>query len=263
MDNHSTTRVDPRVVESMLPYFSEDYGNAASITHSYGAEAAQAVEAARAQIAQLLGTGPKTIAFTSGATESNNLAIKGLLWASKQGSHLIVTAAEHKAVLDPAAALEPDGYSLTILPVDRFGAVNPEQVAGAIRPNTVLVSVMFANNEVGTVNPVEEIGRICRERGVCFHTDATQAAGKIPINLSELPVDLAERLRAQDVRTEGNWSTLRPPYLSTDQNMSAARRRRPRAGAAKRNATRSPDRRLWRCVCVMPADSGQRKPTAN
>jgi cysteine desulfurase len=190
MDNHSTTRVDPRVLEAMLPYFAELFGNAASVTHAYGAEAGQAVEAARAQIAELLGADPKTIVLTSGATEANNLAIKGLLWASKPGSHLIVNAAEHKAVLDPAITLERQGYAVTVLPVDKYGRVNPEQVAEAIRPNTALVSVMFANNEVGTINPVEDIGRICRERGVCFHTDATQALGKIPISLRDLPADL-------------------------------------------------------------------------
>lgn len=190
MDNHSTTRTDPRVLEFMLPYFAETYGNAASVSHAYGAEAGQAVEAARAQIAALLGTAPKTIVLTSGATEANNLAIKGLLWASKPESHLIVNAGEHKAVLDPAATLEGQGYAVTVLPVDQYGKVNPEQVAEAIRPNTVLVSVMLANNEVGTINSVEEIGRICRERGVCFHTDATQAFGKIPISLHHLPADM-------------------------------------------------------------------------
>lgn len=190
MDNNSTTRVDPRVLDAMLPYFCEEYGNAASITHLFGSKAGEAVESARAQIAKLLHVDSKGIVFTSGATESNNTALKGIMWASKPGSHLIVNAAEHKAVLDPAKALEREGYEVTVLPVDQYGMVDPQQVADAIRSNTVLVSVMYANNEVGSINPVSEIGEICHGRNVLFHTDATQAIGKVPADLSKRAVDL-------------------------------------------------------------------------
>ena len=191
MDNNSTTRVDPRVLETMLPYFSKETGNAASITHVFGSKAGEAVETARSHIASLLHVDSKSIIFTSGATESNNTALKGVMWASAQGSHLIVNAAEHKAILDPGRALQREGYEVTVLPVDHYGMVDPQQVADAIRPNTVLVSVMLANNEVGTINPISEIGEICRGRNVLFHTDASQAIGKSPVDLSKLPVDLA------------------------------------------------------------------------
>lgn len=190
MDNHSTTRVDPRVLEAMLPFFSEIYGNAASINHVFGEDAARTVETARREVAAMLGTSAREIIFTSGATEANNIALKGVLQAAGAGNHLITTAAEHRAVLDPAKKLKREGFGLTILPVDRHAVVDPQQVAEAIRPETVLVSVIFANNEVGSINPVAEIGKICRERGVLFHTDAVQAAGKLPIDLSALPVDL-------------------------------------------------------------------------
>jgi cysteine desulfurase len=190
LDNHATTRVDPRVVESMLPYWSETYGNAASVSHVFGEEAASAVESARAQIAALLNATPRDIVFTSGATEANNLAIKGVIQAAGSGVHLIVNAAEHRAVLDPARKLKRLGCKLTVLPVDKYGMVDPQAVAAAIQPNTALVSVMFANNEVGTINPVAKIGEICRERGVPFHCDAVQAVGRISLDLAKLPIDL-------------------------------------------------------------------------
>ena len=190
MDNNSTTRVDPRVVEAMLPYFTDEYGNAASITHSYGARAESAVETAREQVGQLIGCDAKSIIFTSGATESNNLALLGVMRAAAAGSHLIINAAEHKAVIDPAKRLEREGFEVTVLPVDQYGMVAPQSIAASLRPNTVLISVMFANNEVGSVNPIMEIGAICREAEVLCHVDATQAVGKIPIDLGSLPVDL-------------------------------------------------------------------------
>lgn len=190
LDDHATTRVDPRVLEAMLPFFTEKYGNAASISHAFGWEAADAVEQARTQVGRLLNAPPECLIFTSGATEANNLAIKGVLRAAGPGSHLITNAAEHRSVLDPAAKLARNGFDVTVLPVDRFGTVDPEQVAQAIGPKTVLVSVMAANNEVGTINPVTKIGQICRERGVLFHCDAVQAVGKIPLDLSQWPVDL-------------------------------------------------------------------------
>jgi len=190
LDNHSTTRVDPRVLDAMLPFFCEDYGNAASVNHVFGWRAADAVEQARAQVAGLLNVDPKCIVFTSGATESNNIALKGVMRAAGPGSHLIVNAAEHKAILDPAKALQREGFEVTVLPVDRHGMVDPQQVADAIWPNTALVSVMWANNEVGTINPLADIAQVCRERGVFLHSDAAQAAGKIATDLTESPVDL-------------------------------------------------------------------------
>jgi cysteine desulfurase len=191
MDNHSTTCVDPRVVDVMLPYFTENYGNAASIDHDFGREAAEAVDNARTQIAELLRVDPRDLIFTSGATEANNLAIKGVMQAAGTGSHLVTTAAEHRAVLDPARKLGRNGFEVTIVDVDRFGMVDPQRIADAIQPNTTLVSVMLANNEVGTINPIEAIGNFCRERNVLLHTDAVQAVGKISLDLSQFPVDLA------------------------------------------------------------------------
>ncbi len=190
LDNHATTRVDPRVVDAMLPYFTEIYGNAASINHKFGWDASDAVEAARAKIAALLNTDPRNLVFTSGATESNNLALKGVMRAAPAGSHLITAAAEHKAILDPAKRLSRGGCEVTILPVDQYGMVDPQQVADALQSNTVLVSIMSANNEVGTLNPIADIAALCRERGVHFHTDAAQSAGKVPLDLSATPIDL-------------------------------------------------------------------------
>lgn len=190
MDNHATTRTDPRVVEAMLPYFSECYGNASSV-HSFGQRAAQAVDDARAQIAGLIGAESRELVFTSGATESNNLAIKGAVaMYRRQGNHIVTTQIEHRAVLDPCRRLERDGIRVTYLPVDRFGRVTPEQVADAITPETILVSVMLANNEVGTVQPLAGIGNVCRDRFVLLHTDATQAVGKLPVDVAALNVDL-------------------------------------------------------------------------
>jgi len=190
MDNHATTRTDPRVVEAMLPYFSEHFGNANSI-HSFGQRAAEAVDEARMQVASLIGAEPKEIVFTSGATESNNLAIKGVpAMHRRQGNHIVTTQIEHRAVLDPCRRLERDGFRVTYVPVDRFGQVSPQDVADAITPETILVSVMLANNEVGTLQPVAEIGKICHERQILLHTDATQAVGKSPVNVQTLNADL-------------------------------------------------------------------------
>jgi cysteine desulfurase len=191
LDNNSTTRCDPRVVEAMLPYFTERYGNAASRHHAFGWQAKDAVDAAREQVAALIGAGPREIVFTSGATESDNLAIKGVagLYRSR-GDHIVTVATEHKAVLDPCRRLEREGFRLTVLPVDRFGRVAVEQVAEALSEKTILVSVMAANNEVGTLQPIRAIGRLCKERGVLFHTDAVQAAGKVPLDVEEVGADL-------------------------------------------------------------------------
>ena len=191
MDNNSTTRVDPRVVEAMLPYFTEKYGNAASRSHSYGWEAEAAVEEARDQIGNLIGASAKEIIFTSGATESNNLAIKGVAaMYKKKGNHIITQATEHKAVLDTCKRLERDGCQVTYLPVDKFGMVHAEQVKAALTDKTILVSIMAANNEIGTVQPIGAIGKLCKEKGILFHTDAVQAVGKLPIDVDAMGIDL-------------------------------------------------------------------------
>jgi len=191
MDNNSTTRTDPRVVEAMLPYFTEHYGNSASRNHPFGWEAEAAVDAARGQIAALIGATAKEIIFTSGATESNNLALKGVAaMYKKKGNHIITVATEHKCVLDTSKRLEREGFQVTYLPVDEFGLITAEQVKAAFTDKTILVSVMMASNEIGTVQPIKEIGKVCKERGVLFHTDAVQAAGKIPIDVLDMGVDL-------------------------------------------------------------------------
>jgi cysteine desulfurase len=190
LDHHSTTPVDARVSEVMLPWLTERFGNAASIGHVYGDEAHEAVEAAREQVAALVNCTAREVIFTSGATEADNLALKGLMWSSPAGSRLVINAGEHNAVLDPADRLSCQGYDVTTIGIDETGQVNVDELSDAIRDDTRLVSAMFANNEVGTINPVAEIGRLCRERGVRFHCDAVQAAGLLPVDLQQLPIDL-------------------------------------------------------------------------
>lgn len=191
LDNNATTQVDPRVLEAMLPYFTERYGNAASRNHSFGWQAEEAVDQAREQVAGLIGANAREIVFTSGATESNNLALKGVAAMYRdRGNHLVTAVTEHKAVLDPLRRLEREGFAVTFLPVDQHGRVSPEQVAEALTDRTVLVSIMTANNEIGTLQPVRAIGRLCKESGVLFHTDATQAVGKVPVDVEEMGADL-------------------------------------------------------------------------
>jgi len=191
LDNNATTRTDPRVVEAMLPCFTERYGNSASLTHTFGQEADEAVEQARQQVADLIGAHPREIIFTSGATESNNLALKGVAAMYRpKGDHIITAATEHKAVLDPLRRLGREGFQITILPVDAYGRVTVEQVAQALTPRTILVSIMAANNEIGTLQPIRVLGRLCKERGVLFHTDAAQAAGKLPLDVEDMGIDL-------------------------------------------------------------------------
>jgi cysteine desulfurase len=191
LDNHATTRVDPRVVEAMLPFLTDDYGNPASRTHAYGWRAEEAVTKARTRVARLVNADPKEIVFTSGATESNNIAIRGLLRsAAGRGDHLVTAATEHPAVLDVVRDVEEQGIRATVLPVDRHGCVDPETVRAAITPRTVLVTLMAANNEVGTLLSIAAVGAICRERGVTFHTDAAQAAGKVPLDTQAMGIDL-------------------------------------------------------------------------
>ena len=188
LDNHATTRVDPRVIEAMLPFFGEDYGNAASRNHVFGWRAEAAVEIAREKLAAAIGApDPREIIFTSGATESDNLAIKGVV---PQGGHVVTAATEHPAVLDSCEELERRGVAVTVLPVDSKGIIAPEGVAQAINERSVLVSIMAANSEIGVLQSLAEIGRICRERGVLFHTDAAQAVGKIPLDVEAMGIDL-------------------------------------------------------------------------
>src|SRR5438093_7496609 len=192
LDNHATTPVDPRVLEAMLPYFTQTFGNAASRSHGFGWEAEKAAEQGREQIARLINAKSKDMVFTSGATESDNLAIKGVVEFYKdKGNHVVTAVTEHKAVLDTCRMLERKGLAtVTYLPVDGYGMVAPDAVARAITDKTVLVSIMYANNEVGTINPIGEIGKITRERGVLFHTDATQGVGKLPIDVEAMHIDL-------------------------------------------------------------------------
>ena len=193
LDNHATTRVDPRVLAAMLPFFSEHYGNAASINHRFGWDARDAVTAARLQVSDLLQTDPRSVVLTSGATEANNLAIKGVVNAALKTTarcHVVTNVAEHRSVLEPISRLERSGVAVSWLSVDEFGQVSAAAVADALRPETVLVSVMHANNEVGTLNPVAAIASVCRSRGVLFHCDAVQAAGKVPLDFGGEPFDL-------------------------------------------------------------------------
>jgi len=192
MDNHATTPVDPRVLDAMLPYFSEIFGNAGSRTHGFGWEAEKAVETGREQVARLIGAKTKDVIFTSGATESDNLAIKGAVEFYKdKGNHVITQVTEHKAVLDTCRTLERKGLAtVTYLPVDQYGMVDPDDVRRAITDKTILVSIMYANNEIGTIQPIGEIGKITRERGVLFHTDAVQGVGKLPLDVEAMNIDL-------------------------------------------------------------------------
>ena len=192
MDHHATTPVDPRVVDSMVPYFTTRFGNAASRNHSFGWHADEAVEKARKQIADLIGANAKEIVFTSGATESDNLAIKGAAGMYRdRGDHIITCVTEHKAVIDTCLRLEKDGYRITRLPVEKTGLVNLDDLRDAITEKTVLITIMVANNEVGVIQPIAEIGAIAKEKNILFHTDAAQAAGKIPFDVNDLNVDLA------------------------------------------------------------------------
>ena len=191
MDNNSTTRTDPRVVEAMIPFFTEKYGNSASRNHSYGWDAEEAVDSAREQVASIINASSKEIIFTSGATEANNLAIKGVAsMYRKKGNHFISTITEHKAVIDPLKRIERDGCKVTFLNVDKNGMISLEELENSITDETVLVSLMAGNNEIGTLHPLKEIGKICKAKGVLFHTDATQAVGKVPVDVDEMGIDL-------------------------------------------------------------------------
>ncbi len=191
MDNHATTQLDPRVFDAMKPFFLEAFGNAASRNHEFGWKAEEGVDNARKQIAELIGATPKEIVFTSGATESNNLALKGIAeMYSERGNHIITQATEHKAVLDTCKRLEKEGVRVTYLPVQTNGLIDLDQLRDAITDKTILISIMYANNEIGVVQPMAEIGKIAKERGVLFHSDAVQAVGKIPVNVMADGIDV-------------------------------------------------------------------------
>jgi cysteine desulfurase len=191
LDNHATTPVDPRVLDAMMPYFTDKFGNAASRNHSFGWSAEEAVETARQQVASLIGATAKEIIFTSGATESDNLMIKGVAEMYREkGNHIVTQAIEHKAVLDTCKNLEKHGFEVTYLPVQKDGRVDPEDVRKAIKPTTILICIMYANNEIGVINPIREIGKIAKERGIVFAVDGVQAVGKIPVDVQKDNIDL-------------------------------------------------------------------------
>jgi cysteine desulfurase len=191
LDNSATTPLDPRVVEAMLPWLTEQFGNPASSSHAFGHAASRAVEAARSEVAKLVNADPRDIAWTSGATESNNLAIKGAALAAQQrGKHLVTVQTEHKAVLDTMQWLEKQGFAVTYLAPQKNGLLDPETFRAALRPDTVLASVMLVNNEIGVIQDINALGALCRERGILFHVDAAQATGKVAIDVAQLPVDL-------------------------------------------------------------------------
>ncbi|MFZ0820325.1 MAG: IscS subfamily cysteine desulfurase [Candidatus Acidiferrales bacterium] len=191
MDYHATTPVDPRVLEAMMPYFTKLFGNAASRNHSFGWEAEEAVENGRAQIARLINATPKEIIFTSGATESDNLALKGAAEMYREkGNHIITQVTEHKAILDTCKRLEKYGYEVTYLPVEKDGRINLDDLRRAITPKTIIISIMYANNEIGVVQPIPEIGKIAKEKGVLFHVDGVQATGKIPVDVQGDNIDM-------------------------------------------------------------------------
>src|SRR4051794_21293617 len=191
MDNHATTPLDPRVLDAMMPYLTDKFGNAASRNHQFGWDAEQAVEEARRQIALLIGADPREIVITSGATESDNLAVKGVAYMYREkGDHIITAVTEHKAILDTCKHLEKDGFRITFLRVQNNGLIDLDELKNAITDKTILISIMTANNEVGVIQDIQEIGRIARSRGILFHTDAVQAAGKVPFDVNAMNVDL-------------------------------------------------------------------------
>ena len=240
MDNHATTPMDPRVLEEMLPYFMEKFGNAASRNHSFGWAGEEGVETARERVAKLIGATTKEIIFTSGATESDNLAIKGVAeMYQEKGNHIITAVTEHKAVLDTCKRLEKYGYRVTYLPVQKDGLIDLEELKRAMDDKTILVTIMAANNEIGVLQPVAEIGKLCRERGVIFHTDATQAVGKIPVDVNKKNIDVMSISAHKMYGPKGVGRIVCAAQESPRADFRHHRRRRPRARHAFGNAERS------------------------
>ena len=249
MDNHATTQLDPRVLEEMLPYFMEKFGNAASRNHPFGWAAEEAVELSRERIAKLIGATAKEIIFTSGATESDNLAIKGVAEMYREkGNHIITAVTEHKAVLDTCKHLEKCGFRVTYLPVQKDGLVDLDDLKRAMDDKTILVTIMAANNEIGVIQPMAEIGKLCHERGVIFHTDAVQAIGKIPVDVNKMNIDLASITAHKLYGPERCGRAVRAAQESARATGSAHRRRRPRARHAFGHAERSGHRRTGQGV---------------
>ncbi len=253
MDYHATTPVDPEVLAAMLPYFSEQFGNPASRQHRFGWITEEAVESARKSIAGFIGADSREIIFTSGATESNNLAIKGVAESLKQkGDHIITVSTEHKSVLDSCHRLEKYGFHVTYLSVDEFGMIDLNQFREQITPKTILVSVMIANNEIGTIQDVVSIGSICKERGVLFHTDASQAIGKIPIHVGTMHIDLMSFTGHKIYDSKRHRGFVCSTIGSTRKTYRSNGWRRARAGNAFRDVECSVDRRFCKSIGNRP-----------
>ena len=235
MDHHATTPLDPRVLEVMMPYLTNEFGNASSNTHVFGWRAKEAVELARQQVARLIGSSPKEIIFTNGATESDNLAIKGIAQQyRRKGNHLITSQIEHSAILESCKMLEKDGFEVTFLPVDQYGMVDPQDVKEAITDHTRLISIIYASNEVGTINPLTEIGEISQNHGVLFHSDAVQGIGKIESNVDTLKVDLMSLTAHKMYGPKGigalHIRSKRPKIRITPQNHGGGQEAKIRSG---------------------------------
>jgi cysteine desulfurase len=257
MDYHATTPVDPRVVEAMLPYFTQQFGNAASRNHAFGWEAEEAVENARKQVADLIGASAKEVIFTSGATESNNLAIKGVAEMYREkGNHVITCVTEHKAVIDTCKKLEKQGMRVTYLPVQKDGRVSLDDLRAAITAKTILITIMTANNEIGVLQPIAEIGAIAKEKGILFHTDAVQAVGKVPVSVNDLKVDLLSLTAHKMYGPKGVGRALRPATQPARAALRADQRRRSRARHAIGHAERARDRGSRQGRGVVPARDG-------
>ena len=262
LDYQATTPTDPRVVDAMLPYFTEKFGNPHSRSHQFGWEAEDAVEKARARIASLIGANPKEIIYTSGATESNNLALKGVArFFKEKKDHIITCVTEHKCVLDTARYLEQDGFPVTYLPVKKNGLIDLERLADAITEQTVIVSIMAVHNEIGVIQPIAEIGAMCRERGVFFHTDAAQAVGKIPLNVEEMKIDLMSISGHKILRPHGDRRAFRqaPPAGAPEGD---DRRRRPGARHALGHPAGAPFASAWERPAPLPRRKWERRPSA-
>ena len=263
MDYGATTPVDQRVVDAMIPWLREHFGNPASRSHAWGWEAEAAVEKAREEVAALINADPREIIWTSGATESDNLAIKGAAQFYKtRGKHLITVKTEHKAVLDTMRELERQGFEVTYLDVQEDGLLDLDKLKAAMRPDTILVSVMFVNNEIGVIQDVATIGAMCRERGIVFHVDAAQATGKVSIDLAAAADRPDEPGLAQELRPEGHRRALRAPEAARPHRGADARRR-PRARHALGNAADAPDRRHGRGLSARRARRWARRSSAS